>query len=100
MLIEQSEHVTTLLKLARARGARRIEPSAEGEAGWVRTIREKAMQTRDFLAACTPGYYNNEGKVDEGKTLTSEMYGGGSDEFFALLRAWREAGTWEGLEID
>src|SRR5262249_22109130 len=65
MLIEQGEYITSLLVTARERGAQRIEPTAEAEAGWVRTIREKAMQTRDFLSACTPGYYNNEGQLDE-----------------------------------
>jgi cation diffusion facilitator CzcD-associated flavoprotein CzcO len=99
MLIEQCEYITSLLGTARERGAQRIEPTAEAEAGWVRTIREKAMQTRDFLSACTPGYYNNEGQLDEGKGLGAEMYGGGSVEFFRVLREWRERGDLRGLEI-
>jgi cyclohexanone monooxygenase len=64
----------------------------------VRTIRDKPPVTRDFFAACTPGYYNDEGKLGEGKSLADEMFGAGSVEFFALLRKWR-AEAMHGLEI-
>jgi cyclohexanone monooxygenase len=99
MLIEQAEHITALLKTARQRGARRIEPTAGAEEAWVRTIRDRPLPTRDFLAACTPGYYNNEGQLDDRHGLGAEMYGGGSVEFFALIQKWRSEGALDGLEI-
>ena len=46
--------------------ARCIEPTAEAEAEWVATIKQKAVHNRRFLRECTPGYYNNEGQPAEG----------------------------------
>jgi cyclohexanone monooxygenase len=100
MLIEQARHITALLDAARRRQAQRIEPTAEAEERWVRTIREKPPVLHEFLSACTPGYYNNEGQLEKGKGLGAEMYGGGSVEFFALLEKWRAQEDLEGLQID
>jgi len=99
MLIEQSEHITAILRAARERRAQYVEPTAAAEEAWVRTIRDKVLLTRDFLASCTPGYYNNEGKLDDRKGLGAEMYGGGSVEFFDLLRKWRAEAMSRDLEI-
>ncbi len=38
------------------------------------TIRKLAVVNTEFFEACTPGYYNNEGKVGERGGLTSEIY--------------------------
>ena len=52
-----------------------------------------------FLAECTPGYYNNEGKAEKGHGLYGNVYGPGSIECFALLNAWRKRGDLEGMEL-
>jgi cyclohexanone monooxygenase len=52
-----------------------------------------------FLEACTPGYYNNEGRMDD-RTAASFPYGAGPVSFIALLKQWREAGDFAGLELD
>ena len=54
-----------------------------------------------FLEACTPGCYNQEGKVGDGAPggLAGESYGPDLNPFNALLAAWREKGDLEGLEI-
>jgi cyclohexanone monooxygenase len=51
-----------------------------------------------FLEACTPGYYNNEGRPAD-RTVRNGSYGAGSPAFIRVLEAWREAGTFEGLEL-
>jgi cyclohexanone monooxygenase len=99
MLVEQCEHIVAILNAARERGARRIEPSAAAEEAWVRTIRDKLQLQRAFFEACTPGYYNNEGHPDARKGLGAEMYGGGSVEFFEVIRRWRAGSMFEDLEI-
>ena len=58
----------------------------------------KAQQREDFFESCTPGYYNNEGKPGE-RSSRNGFYGGGSPEYFGLLRQWREAGDLPGLEL-
>ena len=90
MLEEQSRHIAELIQHAKSQEARCIEPTPEAEAEWVATIKEKAMNNREFLEACTPGYYNNEGKPEKGFGLAGELYGGGPVEFHEIIRKWRE----------
>ncbi|MDO8432612.1 MAG: NAD(P)/FAD-dependent oxidoreductase [Candidatus Binatus sp.] len=90
MLEEQSHHITEMIQHAKANEARCIEPTPEAEAEWVATIKEKAINNRDYLEACTPGYYNNEGRPELGFGLAGELYGGGSIEFFDIVKKWRE----------
>jgi len=98
-LEEQARHITELIQHAKAQEARCIEATPEAEADWVATIKEKAMNNRDFLEACTPGYYNNEGKPEKGFGLAGELYGGGPVEFHELIRRWREDGEMKGLQF-
>ena len=99
MLEEQARHITALITHAKSQEARCIEPTPEAEAEWVATIKEKAMNNQDFLEACTPGYYNNEGKPQKGFGLAGELYGGGPVEFHELIKRWREDGEMKGLRF-
>jgi len=99
ILLEQCEHVATLIETAKQRQATRIEPTVIAEEEWVQTIREKALLNRLSQADCTPGYYNNEGQTGTGKGLADQTYGGGPVEFFALVRSWREDGQMRGLSM-
>lgn len=97
-LDEQSIHLAHILEEAKKRGATRIEASKEAEEGWIKTIIEKARLTASFQENCTPGYYNNEGKINQ--TPQNNTYGGGPIEFFSLMRKWRSKGKLEGLELN
>ncbi|MFI0772185.1 flavin-containing monooxygenase [Streptomyces sp. NPDC021218] len=88
ILDEQAIHVAEVLAEARRRRARYVEPTAEAEAAWRATIREKAADLYAFQAECTPGYYNNEGMPRE----RSESFGDGPIAFHELLRRWRAGG--------
>ncbi len=99
MLDEQSNHIVDVIKHANLRQARTLEPTLESETAWVSTIRNKAMLNRDYLEACTPGYYNNEGKPGDGSGIADEQYGGGPVEFYDLIRRWRVEGHMQGLEF-
>ena len=46
------------------------------------------MRLQAFLAECTPGYYNYEGRP----STRTESFGGGPVEFNRLLAEWRESG--------
>ena len=72
---------------------RAVEPTLEAEAEWVETIKKKALNNEAFLDACTPGYYNNEGQVNEGGSgFVGTLYGGGPVEFHNLFKQWRAEG--------
>jgi cyclohexanone monooxygenase len=98
MLSEQSQHIAYIVGQARERGVTTVEVSEAAEAEWVATIIRMARAAQDFLEACTPGYYNNEGKPGE-RSGQDGFYGGGSPEFFRILSEWRAAGGLAGLEL-
>ena len=100
MLDDQAQHIGYIIKEVMARGARYSEPTAEAEAAWVAEIRRLAINNAAFFDACTPGYYNNEGKLAErGGGLNGESYAPGANAFNALLAKWRESGDLAGLEL-
>ncbi|HZC16724.1 MAG TPA: NAD(P)/FAD-dependent oxidoreductase [Caulobacteraceae bacterium] len=99
LLEEQARHIADVIGEASLRQAGVIEPTADAEAGWVQTIRDNARANLEFRMACTPGYYNGEGRAGDGAGLFDGLYGPGPVRFFDLIRAWREAGM-EGLRID
>jgi len=98
LLNEQSVHVAHILRHAVDHHLRTFEVSQEAEQEWVDTIVRLSRLALDFLEACTPGYYNNEGKPAE-RSGQNGFYGGGSVEYFRLLKEWRDQGTLPGLEL-
>ena len=59
------------------------------------------MLNLDFLDACTPGYYNNEGKFREATaTFWGDWYYGGLFHFIDMLADWRKAGDMEGMTVE
>ncbi len=98
MLNEQSIHLAHLVAHLEQNGLTRAEVTAEAEEKWVRTIVDLAQNNIRFLEACTPGYYNNEGKP-AARSLQSGSYGGGPVAFVKVLERWREQGELDGLEV-
>ena len=98
LLDEQAEQIAYILSEVAARQAGTFEASAEGEAAWVQQIIEKAVMRQQFLEECTPGYYNNEGKPSD-RAAQNNSYGEGPNAYFRILKAWRESGELEGLEL-
>ncbi|MFN2375053.1 MAG: flavin-containing monooxygenase [Candidatus Binatia bacterium] len=99
MLNEQARHLTYILKRAKEDGLTRIEADENGVREWVERCIEKAGAATAFLEDCTPGYYNNEGKLSE-RSVQNGFYGGGtgSPEFISILESWRAEGTMRGLQ--
>jgi cyclohexanone monooxygenase len=98
LLAEQAHYIADVFGETASRQANVVEPTAEAEAGWVKTIHDTARMNLEFRQSCTPGYYNGEGKAGEADGLFSGLYGPGPVMFFALINAWREGGM-EGLSI-
>ena len=99
MLDEVATHVAHIVGHALAIEKEVVETSAEAEAGWVQTIVDKGVRGGIIGdEACTPGYYNNEGKPREHfEQMVS--YGDGPIPFFNLLAKWRDTGEFAGLTI-
>ncbi len=96
-LDEQSIHLSYILNEMKKAGKNYVEAAEEAEQKWVETVIEKARNMQSFQESCTPGYYNNEGKPNT--SPQNNPYGGGSLEFFSLMKSWRKKGSLEGLEL-
>ena len=99
MLSEQSTHIAHIVGRCLASGIDTVEPTAEAEQGWVETILKLGEARRKFIEACTPGYYNNEGRLSDADARGA-VFGGGPIAFIRLLRTWREKGDFAGLELN
>ena len=100
MFDDQARHVAYIIDEVLGRGRTVAEVTAEAEAEWVAEIRRLAFANRDFLESCTPGYYNNEGELDDpSKGLATQAYAPGINAFNALLADWREQGDLQGFEL-
>lgn len=103
MLGEQARHLAYVIGEARSRGAATVQPRQEAENEWVATIRALNGLTIQMLEVCTPGYYNNEGHIDEtggGGRGLAEIYTPGLNQFNVLLEAWRDEGQLRGLQLE
>jgi cation diffusion facilitator CzcD-associated flavoprotein CzcO len=98
-LDEQSAHVAHLIDEGLKSQAQTIEPTQGAVDAWTDEIIAKARMRDEFLAECTPGYYNNEGQPNPAARQAS-FYGAGAVAYFATLKQWREAGAYAGLEFD
>ena len=96
---EQAAHVVYMLNEAADRGCTRVEPTIEAEQWWQDEMADKARLGVQFYEACTPGYYNNEGKLGNPNGFFSAMYGAGPIKFFRMLDEWRSTGRLEGIDL-
>ncbi len=99
MLSEQTVHIAHIVEHCLAKGLKAVEPTPQAEADWVGTIVRLGAGRRKFIESCTPGYYNNEGRLSDAEAK-SAPFGGGPLAFIRLLREWREGGDFAGLEVD
>ncbi len=99
MLEDQARHITEVVQHAKAHEARCLEPTAEAEADWLETIKQKESKSMDFQLECTPGYYNNEGQLDKGPGFVGGLYGGGPIEFQKIVDSWLSDGEMKGIKF-
>ncbi len=95
----QAKQVAYMLDQLAARGGDVIEATEEAEQAWVTEMRDKARLGIKFYSDCTPGYYNNEGKLGNPNGFFAGTYGAGPIAFFELLDEWRADGTMPGVEV-
>jgi len=98
MVYEQSAHVAYIISQVNKQNMQAVEVTLQGEEQWLDVINRSAAANLKYFQECTPGYYNNEGKPNEGKTAKiASFYGGGSEAFFQILSDWRAKGDMEGV---
>jgi cyclohexanone monooxygenase len=99
MLNDQSKHIAYIVKTCGERQVRTIEAAQDAENDWVQTIESLAILRQKFFEECTPGYYNNEGKLSP-RAARNGPYGAGPIAFVKILEDWRADGGLKGLELN
>lgn len=99
-LWHQSNHVGYIVDQMRRRGLSVIEATKDSQDAWVDLVNSTSPDTyRDFLYTCTPGYYNNEGDVENENRFGSTQFLAGPLAFFGMLADWRDEGSMAGLTV-
>lgn len=95
----QTAYMAELLAKCRTESLATVEPTFAAESQWRKAVDESQENTgvADFLADCTPGYYNAEGKVSEKRSLFGNIYARGAQAYVDLLREGSVDGRFEGL---
>jgi len=76
-----------------------LEATKQAEQDWL-TLVTAPNQMTDYLASCTPGYYNAEGDAkgnDDG--FLQGHYPHGGLQFYKMLAEWRSTGDYDGMII-
>ncbi len=95
----QSRHVAYIVQHAREHEVGTIDVTTEAEDDWVQQCLDASVRSVEFLQACTPGYYNNEGQPNGELIRQNGTYGPGIVAFAKILDEWRDEGTLAGLEF-
>jgi cation diffusion facilitator CzcD-associated flavoprotein CzcO len=96
-LVEAGTTIATIVAHAEEIGVTEVEVTAEAEQAWLDLLGSR--EAPQFLADCTPGYYNNEGKPEERTGGMFNGYPAGPAAYFSFIDGWRRSGTFEGLEL-
>jgi len=98
-IAEQAGHIAHILSRSLDEGVKRLELTQEGEDAWVNELVSTTKFNREFLESCTPGIFNNEGRLDD-KAVLNFTYGPGPLAYYKKLAEWRDAGDMSGFSIE
>jgi cyclohexanone monooxygenase len=96
-LVDAAKTVATVVSHMTSLGLRRVDVRREAEDAWMGQLAPNPVMS-SFLAACTPGYYNNEGKAASPHTPLMG-YSPGAPAYFRYIDQWRQSGEFAGLEF-
>ena len=99
---EGAEHIAATIKLLDEQGIQVADVSEEAEREYVDGILATYQDVSLVMEACTPSRLNNEGNP-KAMNPRAGNWGGGRGDLFGwikMLKEWREAGDFAGLETD
>ena len=98
-LDKQAQHLAAVFTDAQARGIKALEPTAQAEEDYLKLVMAPNAMT-DYLANCTPGYYNAEGNAKANHDgFLQGHYPEGGLRFYEMLAEWRAKGDYAGLVV-
>ena len=98
-LDKQAQHLAAVFSDAKARGYQALEPTQQAEEDYLALVMAPNAMS-DYLANCTPGYYNAEGNAKANSDgFLQGHYPEGSLRFYEMLGQWRAKGDYAGLTV-
>ena len=97
-LTDAAKTIAAVVIHMRDRGFNQVDVSKQAEDAWLEQLAPNPVMT-SFLAACTPGYYNNEGQGPSPHSLLVG-YAHGAPAYFRYIDQWRSSGDFKGLGFD
>jgi cyclohexanone monooxygenase len=98
-LDKQAQHLAKVFTDLQARGHVAIEPTRKAEEDYLALVMAPNAMT-DYLASCTPGYYNAEGSAKASNDgFLQGHYPEGGLAFYEMLAQWRAKGDYAGLTV-
>ena len=98
-LDKQAQHLAAVFTDFRNRRLQALEPTLEAEEGYLKLVTAPNAMT-DYLANCTPGYYNAEGAAKGNNDgFLQGHYPEGGLKFYEMLAEWRAKGDYAGLTV-
>ena len=93
-LNDAAKTVAAIVSHMRDHGLGQVEVGRDAEDAWMQQLAPNPVMT-SFLAACTPGYYNNEGQGTSPHSLLAG-YQQGAPAYFRYIDQWRNSGEFAG----
>ena len=98
-LDKQAQHITAVFADVRKRNLKALEPTQQAEQEYLALVTAPNAMT-DYLASCTPGYYNAEGSAKRNNDgFLQGHYPEGGLKFYQMLAQWRAKGDYAGLLV-
>jgi cyclohexanone monooxygenase len=98
MFDDQAKHIAYVIAETQKRKKTTVQPTQEAQDEWVKLIAGMQFDNAAYQEACTPSYFNNEGKLRGG--LSGDTYTPGINAFNRLLEEWRNEGNMQGLQLE
>ncbi len=97
MLDRKSNHSARIIAHALTNGITTIEPTDEAQKTWGKIVRDANKERMQYMAACTPGYYNGQGDLT--RAFFGDTYRQNETIFWDMIDQWWDSRTFEGLSL-
>ena len=97
-LDEVANHAAHMVAALRKDGFTTCDPSLAAEDAYCQHVFDRSRRGKKFLAGCTPGYYNNEGKLSQERTL--DAFWGPPLKYFGMLETIRDEDILQGYDLN
>ena len=97
-IVDHANTIAAIVGHCERDGCSAVEANADAQQAWVDLV----LSGQGMLIGnteCTPGYYNNEGAGLTDKNRHGLGHPGGAKAFFKHIAAWRDTGTFDGLDF-